>query len=108
MVCFKESSFFEKAKVLRDHGMNPNKRYWHEIIGYNFRLTNLQASIGVAQMERFDNIIRRKVEIHDLYLDKLSHILDFQNEIDKILIKNTCKSFKNHAKPIKIHRNLRN
>ena len=31
-------------------------------------------------MERFDNIIRRKVEIHDLCLDKLSHILDFQNE----------------------------
>ena len=88
MVCFKENLFFEKAKVLRDHGMNPTKRYWHDTIGYNFRLTNLQASIGVAQMERLENIIGKKIEIHNLYFDALNHLLEFQKET-----KNCSSSF---------------
>ncbi|MBI5392786.1 DegT/DnrJ/EryC1/StrS aminotransferase family protein [Candidatus Woesearchaeota archaeon] len=52
----------EKMRVLKDHGMSKNKRYWHEIIGYNYRLTNIQAAIGVAQLENIDKFIdtRRK------------------------------------------------
>src|SRR3989338_7748949 len=37
---------YEKMCLIRDHGMNKEKRYWHEVIGYNFRLTNLQAALG--------------------------------------------------------------
>ena len=43
--------------ILRDHGMSAEKRYWHDRVGYNYRLTNLQAAIGVAQMEKFSLIL---------------------------------------------------
>ncbi|WP_419771207.1 MAG: aminotransferase class I/II-fold pyridoxal phosphate-dependent enzyme [Candidatus Marinarcus sp.] len=50
----------EKMRVLRDHGMSKTKRYWHDVVGYNYRLTNLQAAIGVAQLERIDEIHKNR------------------------------------------------
>jgi len=67
MIIFRESSTADKARVLRDHGMTKNKRYWHDVVGYNYRLTNLQAAIGVAQMERIDSILKKKSLIFDTY-----------------------------------------
>jgi perosamine synthetase len=54
MVLFKDNEIAEKARVLRDHGMSKSKRYWHDFVGYNYRLTNIQAAIGVAQFERLN------------------------------------------------------
>lgn len=56
-------SYYEKMLVLRDHGMRKDKRYWHDVRGYNFRLTNFQAAVGCAQLEKIEHIIdcRRKV-----------------------------------------------
>ena len=51
--------------------MNPDKKYWHDYIGYNYRLTNMQAAIGVAQMHKIDNIISRKKEIAAEYNGKM-------------------------------------
>jgi len=45
-----------RLEVLRDHGMSRTKKYWHDTVGYNYRMTNLQASIGLAQLERIDSI----------------------------------------------------
>ena len=42
--------------------MNKNKRYWHDYIGYNFRMTNLQAAIGVAQLERIDMFLNQRLK----------------------------------------------
>jgi len=74
MVQFRDSVIAQHAKVLRDHGMSPGKRYWHEMVGFNYRLTNLQAAIGVAQLERLTAIIHRKQLIAALYQSKLSQI----------------------------------
>lgn len=54
----------EKMKVYRDHGMRKDRRYYHEVVGYNYRMTNLQAAIGMAQVERIDEILiwRRQLE----------------------------------------------
>ena len=60
MLLFKNRSILDRAKILRDHGMSPKRRYWHEEVGYNYRLTNLQAAIGVAQLERIDFFIDKK------------------------------------------------
>jgi perosamine synthetase len=46
-----------RMRMLRDHGMRPERRYWHEEPGFNFRMTNLQAAIGCAQLERMDELI---------------------------------------------------
>lgn len=55
----------QKMRILRDHGMSKERRYYHEVIGYNYRMTNLQAAIGTAQVERVDEILgwRNKLEI---------------------------------------------
>lgn len=71
---FKDKEVYQKAKVLRDHGMNPSKRYWHDFVGYNYRITNLQAAVGLAQMERIDDILNRKQFIAEYYQNELSSI----------------------------------
>ena len=55
MILFKNEEIYQEAKILRDHGMSKEKRYWHDVVGYNYRLTNLQASIGVAQLAKLDS-----------------------------------------------------
>ena len=70
MVVFKDAEVAKRARVLRDHGMSPKKRYWHEHAGFNFRMTNMQAAIGVAQMDRIDELLDRKKMIFQTY-DKL-------------------------------------
>lgn len=57
----------EKMRILRDHGMSKNKRYYHEIVGFNYRMTNLQASIGVAQIERLDEILAWRENLEKKY-----------------------------------------
>ena len=54
--------------------MSTNKKYWHEIVGFNYRMTNLQAAVGVAQMERFEEIIYGKREIFKFYNENLSNL----------------------------------
>lgn len=67
----KENHLAEKARMLRDHGMNKNKRYWHEFIGYNYRMTNIQAAIGLAQLEQLDFFTERRNEIWTIYSREL-------------------------------------
>jgi len=64
----------EKMKILRDHGMDPKKRYWHNVIGFNYRMTNLQAALGVAQLSKIERFIEKKRKIARLYEEELSSI----------------------------------
>jgi perosamine synthetase len=70
MVVFKGAEMATRARILRDHGMNPQKRYWHDYAGFNFRMTNMQAAVGVAQMSRVEELLGRKKAIFQAY-DKL-------------------------------------
>jgi len=77
MVVFKDTEMAQKAQILRDHGMSPQKRYWHDYAGFNFRMTNMQAAIGVAQMDRIDEFLSRKktiFEAYDSYLSKIEGV----------------------------------
>ncbi len=67
MVCFKKRKFYEVAKKLRDHGMNLRKKYWHDYVGFNYRMTNLQAAVGLAQMERLKFFLNQKRRIAKKY-----------------------------------------
>ena len=64
----------EKMKILRDHGMDPSKRYWHNVVGFNYRMTNLQAALGVAQLSKIERFIEKKKRIARLYAEELSSI----------------------------------
>ncbi|MBV8410717.1 MAG: aminotransferase class I/II-fold pyridoxal phosphate-dependent enzyme [Alphaproteobacteria bacterium] len=61
-------------RMLRDHGMSPDRSYWHERVGYNYRITNLQAAIGQSQLWRIDEVLQRNAGIAGLYREALMGI----------------------------------
>ena len=67
MVVFKDKKTADKAKIMRDHGMSPQKKYWHEFAGVNFRMTNMQASIGVAQLKKINNFLLKRKNVFQRY-----------------------------------------
>jgi perosamine synthetase len=78
MVVTNRDDLAEKVRVLRDHGMSPERRYWHPVLGYNYRMTNLQAALGVAQMERIDNILAAKRRLGVAYTTGLRDVPGIQ------------------------------
>ena len=74
MLCLNVDEYHSIAKQIRDHGMSTEKRYWHDMVGHNYRMTNLQAAIGCAQLERVDKFLQRKQDIADSYDRHLSGI----------------------------------
>ncbi len=74
MVLFRDKLVANTARTLRDHGMSPEKRYWHDVVGYNYRLTNMQAAIGVAQMERIEYFVQHKRDLANAYHQALQNL----------------------------------
>jgi perosamine synthetase len=67
MVVTNDAKLAERLRFLKDHAMDPERRYWHPEVGYNYRMTNLQAAVGCAQLERFDELCARRQRVVDLY-----------------------------------------
>lgn len=74
MVTTNDQALFERMKILRDHGQDPDRRYCHPVIGFNYRMTNLAAAIGLGQLERIQKLINAKKEIARHYLSCLKGI----------------------------------
>ncbi|MDC3087780.1 aminotransferase class I/II-fold pyridoxal phosphate-dependent enzyme, partial [Candidatus Pelagibacter sp.] len=74
MLVTQKKSFFAKAKSLRDHGMDEKKKYWHNEVGFNYRMTNMQAAIGLAQLENVNDIIKRKIWIAFKYEQEINKL----------------------------------
>jgi perosamine synthetase len=71
-MCLTDSpSLADRLAELRDHGMSRTRRYWHERVGFNFRMTNPQAAIGMAQLGRIDSIAERNRRLESLYREHL-------------------------------------
>ena len=65
--------------------MAKNRHYWHDVTGYNYRMTNICAAIGLAQLERIDEILSKKREIADWYIQELKNVpVRFHREMDGI------------------------
>lgn len=82
MVLFKNDEVAERAALLRDHGMQKSKKYWHLEVGYNYRLTNIQAAIGVAQFERLEEFVAAKRKVARSYNEVLSNNPYFQTPVE--------------------------
>jgi perosamine synthetase len=78
MLLFNHMEKLERSRVLRDHGMSRERRYWHDQVGYNYRLTNIQAALGVAQLERVDRFVAQKRWIAEEYSRHLSEVEGLQ------------------------------
>ncbi len=67
MVLTSDAKLAARLRLLRDHAMSSKRRYYHEEIGFNYRMTTLQAALGLAQLDRFADILARKRRIAGWY-----------------------------------------
>ncbi len=83
MVLTKDPQYAEKARSLRNLCFRPERRFYHTELGYNFRLTNLQAALGLAQLERFDEIVAKKRWMGQAYKERLKDIPVLQLPVEE-------------------------
>ena len=74
MALTNNSFLSEKMVRIKSQGLAPKREYWHDMIGYNYRMTNICAAIGVAQLEQIDTFIKRKIEIGEMYSNYLKKL----------------------------------
>jgi perosamine synthetase len=89
MVVTNNAELARKMALYRSHGVAV-RRYWHELPGHNFRLTNLQAALGCAQLERLPSIVPERQRVHRSYSSALMRVAGvrlqvFRPEVDPVL-----------------------
>ena len=71
----------DKASHLKNQGVSSKKEYWHDVIGFNYRMTNICAAIGLAQLEGAEVVLQKKMQIASWYRDFLEGAqVRFQDE----------------------------
>jgi perosamine synthetase len=81
MVVTRDPTLFDRAKHLKGQGLAEHRQYWHDVVGYNYRMTNICAAIGLAQLERRDETLQRKRRLAHLYAKKLEGVpVEFHRE----------------------------
>ncbi len=83
MVLTNDPQMAERARSLRNLCFRHERRFYHTELGYNFRLTNLQAAIGLAQVERMSETIRRKRWMGETYTQRLKHLSVLQLPVEE-------------------------
>jgi perosamine synthetase len=76
MLITNESEVIERARILNDHGRNPKvgKTFWMEEYGYKYKMSNLQAAMGCAQIERVEELVAKKREVFSWYRELLAGV----------------------------------
>ena len=86
MIVSDNEELLKRAKHLTTQAKSDELYYTHDEIGFNYRMTNLQAALGLAQLEQLEDFIKVKKENYDLYKNEINdipglRILDFKNSI---------------------------
>lgn len=74
MVTTRNAELIKNLRITKGQGMAPDRRYWHDRLGFNYRMTNIEAAIGLAQIERLPDILSRKRRVGAVYRKKLWHL----------------------------------
>ena len=83
MLLVDDDALAERARKLRNLGFEPPRRFVHRELGYNFRLTNVQAALGLAQLERMDDIVSRKRWMGHAYTDRLRDLAAIELQVEE-------------------------
>jgi perosamine synthetase len=67
MVVSNNAEVIKKAFHLKTQAVSPSQEYWHDAVGYNYRMTNICAAIGIAQLDQANYILERKRQLADWY-----------------------------------------
>lgn len=74
MITTDDDELATKLRLFRGQGMDPLRRYWFPVVGYNYRMTNIQAAIGLAQMEGIEDALHDRKQIARWYDVALSDL----------------------------------
>lgn len=74
MLVTNDKNLYQKAKYLNNHGEDPSRKFWQTAVGYTFEMTNIQAALGLAQLERIASFVKKKRKIFDWYFKRLADI----------------------------------
>jgi len=74
MVVTNNKTIYDRAYLYKGQGLARYREYWHEVVGFNYRMTNIAAAIGLAQLERADELIAGKIEIAGMYNEFLKDL----------------------------------
>lgn len=80
MVVTNNPTLAERVFHLKGQGLARHRQYWHDVIGYNYRMTNICAAIGCGQLSRIEEILRRKRSLAARYRELLGQGVGFQEE----------------------------
>lgn len=83
MITTDDDALAQRARSLKDLAHSPSKRFRHEELGFNYRPTNLQAAVGLGQLESIDALLERKRSMAALYKEGLSGIDGLRLPIEK-------------------------
>ncbi|MEN8224426.1 MAG: DegT/DnrJ/EryC1/StrS family aminotransferase [Bacteroidota bacterium] len=93
MVLTNNDTIASLLRKLKNQGNSNTIRYYHDVLGYNYRMTNIQAAIGLAQMERINHILERKANINEYYRNHLKSYARFQRVDDGYISSNWMVGF---------------
>lgn len=80
MVITNNPTLRNRVSHLKGQGLAQFREYWHDVVGYNYRMTNICAAIGCAQLERIDATLNKKRQIAEWYRELLAEKLEFQSK----------------------------
>lgn len=78
MIVTDDPKIADRLRALRNLCFKPERRFVHDELGWNFRMTNMQAAIGLAQLERLDEFVNQKRKMGALYTELLKDCLQIQ------------------------------
>src|SRR5271166_1365211 len=74
MVTTNDDALAARLRMFKGQGMDPDRRYWFPVIGYNYRMTNIAAAIGLAQLERIEHHLEARRAVASGYYRRLAHL----------------------------------
>ncbi len=77
MFCTNDERVYKRAQYLNDYAVDTNKSFWIDEIGFKYRMSNLQAAIGMAQLQRIEELVERKRQIFRWYEERLKEFPEF-------------------------------
>lgn len=83
MIVTNDDQLAERLRSLRNLCFKPERRFVHDELGWNFRMTNLQAALGVAQLERLDEFVKIKRKMGSIYTSELRSISGIQLPVEE-------------------------
>lgn len=86
MVVTSNKTIYDRVELLKGQGLARYREYWHEVVGFNYRMTNVAAAIGLAQLERADELISKKTALAGWYNELLGGLpLGFHHPVGDVV-----------------------